>query len=138
MDQEEYLKTRLYAEIEWYEMKSARNKKLYLGLLSIQLIMATALLLISIFGSPDNNTMRFFFIVFPAIILLCIGLAAVHKYHEHWIKYRTSAESLKHVKYHFETNSPPFDGDDAFNQLVVRVEALISPDHTDRSEPKAK
>jgi len=134
MEQDEYLRTRLYAEIDWYEMKSARNKKLYLSLNSIQLFCAAVLALLAFFTDERLGVMQALFVILPVVIMLCFGLAAIHKYHEHWIKYRTSAESLKHIRYLFESGSAPFDGEDAYNALVVRVEALISPDHTDRTE----
>jgi len=119
-------------------MKSARNKKLYLSMNSLQITSTLALAAYAGLAPLDDWMNRLVLILLAVVILFCFGLAAIHKYHEHWIKYRTSAESLKHIKYLFETRSEPFNGDDAFNALVVRVEALISPDHTDRTERTAQ
>ena len=64
------------------------------------------------------------------IIAVSTGVSSIYKFHENWIEYRTTAETLKHELYLFETKSPPYDKENAFQELVQRVESLISKEHT--------
>jgi hypothetical protein len=58
------------------------------------------------------------------------GIVSLFQFREHWLEYRTTAESLKHEKYMFLTKSGPYSGDDAFSTLVNHVEALVSEENT--------
>ena len=58
------------------------------------------------------------------------GLSALFKYHENWIEYRITSETLKHEKYLFQAKCSPYDNEDAFCKLVQRVERLISKENT--------
>jgi hypothetical protein len=51
--------------------------------------------------------------------------------HEHWIKYRATAESLRKEKFLFLTETDPYDKDHAFHLLVQRVDVLLSKENTD-------
>ena len=59
-------------------------------------------------------------------VALIAGLITLYRFQELWIEYRTTAETLKHEKYLYLTQSTPYDGERAFNLLVNRVEGLIS------------
>jgi hypothetical protein len=50
---------------------------------------------------------------------------------EHWIEYRSTAESLRKEKFLFLTQTDPYDKDDAFHLLVQRVEALLSKENAE-------
>lgn len=64
------------------------------------------------------------------IIAISAGLSALYKYHENWLEYRTTAETLKHEKYLFQTKCSPYNNDDAFCKLVQRTERLISKENS--------
>jgi hypothetical protein len=64
------------------------------------------------------------------IIAVSAGLPALYKYHENWIEYRTTAETLKHEKHLFQAKCSPYDNDNSFCKLVQRVEGLISKENT--------
>ena len=72
------------------------------------------------------------------IIAVSAGMSALYKYHENWIEYRTTSETLKHDKYLYQTKSSPYNNEDAFNRLVQRVEGLISKENTKWSRSTAK
>jgi hypothetical protein len=64
------------------------------------------------------------------VIAICAGLAAINKFQENWLMYRTTCETLRHEKFLFMTKTKPYDDNEAFNQFVVRVENLISKENT--------
>lgn len=67
--------------------------------------------------------------ILGVIIAVATGLMALNKYHENWIEYRKTAESLKHEKYLFQTQSGVYEKDKAFKLLVMRVESILSKEN---------
>jgi hypothetical protein len=63
-------------------------------------------------------------------VALSAGLSALYKFHENWIEYRTTSETLKHEKFFFLTKCSLYDDDNAYHKLVQRVEGLISKENT--------
>jgi len=64
------------------------------------------------------------------LIAISAATGSLFKYHENWIQYRATSEALKHEKYLFLGRSSPYDGDNAFQVLVQRVELLISKENS--------
>ena len=65
-----------------------------------------------------------------AITAIAAGVISLYQFREHWIDYRTTAESLKHEKYMYQTRTGPYAEDESFALLVERAEALISQENT--------
>lgn len=133
MEQNEYINQRLEDQINWYSRKSSYNKKWTLSLRIIEITFAAIIPFIAGLGEkiPYNA-----FIIGSCGIIISIsaGLSALNKYHENWIEYRTTSESLKHEKYLFLTKTNPYDSENAFQQLVIRVESLISKENSQWSK----
>jgi len=64
------------------------------------------------------------------VIAICAGVSSLLQFQEHWIKYRTTAESLKKEKYLYFTNSEPYDTKNPLPILVQRIESLVSQENT--------
>jgi hypothetical protein len=130
MGEEEYLNDRLNDQINWYDKKSQTNQKWFKRLRFLEIVAATIIPFIAGIGS---NTIPYYSIIIGGlgvIIAVSAGLSALYKYHENWIEYRTTSETLKHEKYLFQAKCYPYDGDNAFCKLVQRVEGLISKENT--------
>jgi len=129
MTEEEYLNDRLNDQIDWYDKKSQINQKWFKGLRFLEIIAAAIIPFLAGIGS----TVPYYPVIIGAlgvIIAVSAGLSALSKYHENWIEYRTTSETLKHEKYLFQTRCSPYDGDNSFCKLVHRVESLISKENT--------
>lgn len=130
MDQDEYLKTRLDDQVAWYDGKSAWNKRLFV-LLSIVQITAAALIPFLVgYVTDARPCVKFVVGLLGVVVALTVGIIVLLRLQENWHRYRTTAETLRHEKYLFQTGSPPYDGDEAFTVLVERTEAVISREHT--------
>jgi hypothetical protein len=64
------------------------------------------------------------------LVATAAGFSSLLKFQENWIKYRTSAESLKKEKFLFQTGVAPYDGETPLVLLVQRVETLVSQENT--------
>jgi len=129
MSEEEYFKDRLNNQIDWYDGKSQTNQKWFKRLRLLEIVTAAIIPFLAGIGTkmPYNSIIIG---VLGVIIAVSAGLSALYKYHENWIEYRTTSETLKHEKYLFQAKCSPYDSEDAFCKLVQRVEGLISKENT--------
>ena len=129
MTEEEYIEERLNDQIIWYSKKSQTNQKWFQGLRFLEIIVAAIIPFLAGIGS----VVPYYSIIIgllSVIIAVSAGLPALYKYHENWIEYRTTAETLKHEKHLFQAKCSPYDNDNSFCKLVQRVEGLISKENT--------
>jgi len=129
MNEEEYIKKRLQDQINWYSTKSLWNQKWFKRLKVLEIVCAAIIPFIAGMGSIVPYY-QFVIGFLGVIIAVSSGISSIYKFHENWIEYRTTAETLKHELYLFQTKSQPYDKENAFQELVQRVESLISKEHT--------
>lgn len=129
MDEQEYIKTRLENQIEWYDKKSQHSKYWFKSLRLIEIIFAA---LIPFWAGVGVKLPCYQVIIagLGVAIAVSASIGAVNKYQENWIEYRTTTETLKHEKYLFQTKCKPYDGDNSYHRLVQRVESLISKENS--------
>ena len=60
----------------------------------------------------------------------CPGIVSLYRFQENWNEYRASAESFKQEKYLYLALVEPYNGDQPFELLVQRVEALLQRETT--------
>jgi len=123
MSPEQYLAERVDDQLEWYEKKSADNKKWYHRLQLLTLIAAAAIPIISL-SSPDYNV-RLLVAIIGSITAIAAGIVTLFQFKDLWIDYRSTAERLKYEKFLFLTGSAPYQNDDAFSEFVTRIESII-------------
>lgn len=128
MTPDEYIADRVEGQIAWYDRKSRLNKRGFVILQIITLVASASIPVFSIFSG--DMWARLVVAVLGSATAVTTGFVSLYQFREHWIEYRTTAESLKHEKYMFQTKTGPYSGDDAFSLLVERVEALVSQENT--------
>lgn len=134
MNDHEYIKSRLDEEQQWYSAKSRTNQAWHKRLQILQLAAAASIPFLATFAQ-DALWARITIGVLGIGIAVIAGLVAIYKYEEKWIKYRTTAESLKHEKFRYLTKTTPYNNaQTAFTLLVERVESLISQENRDWSQ----
>ena len=126
MNAEEYIKKRLYDQINWYSQKSSFYKKCFYTARTIEIILASIMTVLASIPLKIPFLIPFF----SLSIVIIASLLALYKFQELWISYRTTSESLKHEKYLFKTNTPPYNTEDSFNLLVKNVEQIISSENS--------
>lgn len=134
MDDNEYIKQRLEAQQKWYSNKSQSYQAWYKRLQIIQLLAAASIPFLASYANAGISLIKILVGVLGVLIAGITGLLALYKFEEKWIKYRTTAESLKHEKFRYLTRTMPYDGEAPFPLLVQRVESLISQENRDWSQ----
>jgi Protein of unknown function (DUF4231) len=115
---------RLQEAIDWYDQRAGENQRLYKWLKLLELAVAAAVAVVAGVGSPVWVTGGL-----AAVVVVLEGAQHLFQFQEHWITYRTTAESLKHEHYLYLARAGPYGGEDRHGRLAMRTEALISQEH---------
>jgi hypothetical protein len=131
MNEQSYIDERLENQIVWYDKKSCLNKKYHKISSVIEIITAATIP----FLSGMSFKYKMIVIGFLGVLITVISsMKSLFKFHENWIEYRTTAETLRHEKYLYKTKSGIYSSDDSFSTLVERVEGMISKENTKWSQ----
>ena len=133
MDDEEYIKQRLDNQQEWYNKNSQNNQRWHKFIQVSQILFAASIpFLPSVI--KESSALNITTGALGVLIAVITGISALYKFDEKWIKYRTTAESLKHERILYLTRVEPYDGAGPFPLMVHRVETLISQENRDWSQ----
>ena len=128
MSPEQYLKERIDDQIKWYDDKSRNNKRGYIILRFVEIGSAAAIPFLA--GFNHYPYALFAVGLLGIVVSVCAAATSLLQLQEHWIEYRTTAESLKKERYLYVTEVEPYHGDDRFALLVQGVETLVSKENT--------
>lgn len=128
MKEEEYIQNRLDDQIAWYSSKSQFNQKCFKRFRIVEIVSAAIIPFLAGIG-PNFPFYQVVIGSLGVIIAVSAGISAIYKFHENWIEYRTTAETLKHEKYLYLAKCAPYEGDNPFHTLVQRVESIISKEN---------
>jgi hypothetical protein len=132
MTEEQYIELRLQNQINWYDKKSAKQKR-WFYMLKMVTVSATALIPFFSIGVKAQVVSVWITAALGVIATLSEGGLSLGKFHEKWIQYRSTSEQLKHELNAYITASGVYSAGSApdnFDQLVTRVENLISNENT--------
>src|SRR5688500_95421 len=113
MDANQYLQERLDTQITWYDDKSAFNKKANTIAKIVEIVCAAVIPVLAGYARGGDELVSLGIGVLGVIVAATAGISAVMKFQEQWLKYRTTAESLKKEKYLFQTKVEPYDAEDS-------------------------
>jgi len=112
---------RLDDQLAWYDRKAGSNRRWYLTL-RITVIVAAAVV-------PLFSLLNFKFVTsaLGALIVIVEGIQQLNNFHDNWLRYRATAEDLKHEKYLYAAGAGAYRAaDDAKRLLAERVEEILS------------
>jgi hypothetical protein len=117
-----FIKKRVDDQIEWYSAQASKNKKFYIAARASVLLMSAAVPIITAYDFSYSNI---FLQIFGVSIVCIRSMEDLMKFHENWINYRSTSESLKHEKYVFISKSDE-DQSSEFQNFVLVIENIIS------------
>ncbi len=130
LDCDTYLQERLNQQLSWLSQVSRANKRAFLRLRLLEVLLGTGITIFSPFSARWGWG--------PLAIALAGGgiavsgsVLALNRHQENWLRYRGLAEALKREKYLFLTGTPPYDdSSNAFPRLVAACESLIGAENS--------
>ena len=123
----EYIEQRLEPEIDYYELRSAKNKRCF-HLASLAAIVASAL--VPVLAAADFD--RVVLATSGGVASVVLASLALFKWQENWLQFRGNAEGLKKERALYDTRTGPYrdlTDDELTELLTLRVEELISREH---------
>jgi hypothetical protein len=128
----EYFEQRLDDQINWYDKKSSSNQTAYKRLRLIEIIAAASIPLLAGYTQVTEYAkgVGLAMGIIGLIVAVLAGIVSLYRFQENWNEYRASAESLKQEKYLYLARVEPYNGDQPFELLVQRVEALLKSETT--------
>ena len=130
MSEDEYMKSRIEEQINWYSTKASLNKKKYY--LCNSTVIVVSALITSMSGFDFFPTAKNLLLgLMGALIAIVTGLSSLYKFHEKWTEYRSTAEAMLQEKFLFATLTGPYDKqEEPLKLLVGRIENLISKENS--------
>ena len=130
MNEKEYLEQRVDDQINWYDKKSATNKKFHNYLKFSEIILALSIPLLAGFVTYETDYIKYLIGVLGFLVAGIAGVMNQFQFKDKWTEYRTVSESLKQEKYLFQTKTAYYNSENSFDNFVERVENLISKENT--------
>ena len=138
-DVDNYIKSRLDDQIQWYEQKANTSKLRHRELQRIIIIASGIIPIVSLAASASGDWWKLIGLLITAILGCIITIATafteMEKYFESWILYRTTAESLRREKLLFMNDAGEYSdlsGSVKNKALVDRVELMKSSSETSK------
>ena len=120
---------RLEDQINWYDRKSAQQKR-YFNILKIVTIVGAATIPILTTVRLDAKLSQTITAALGAAIVVIEGIQQLYQLQTNWILYRSTCESLRHEKYLYLGHAGPYAvAQDAHSLLAERIESLVSQEH---------
>jgi uncharacterized protein DUF4231 len=115
---------RLEEQIAWYDTKSASNRRWFKRLKMTEIVAAAFIPFVAASKIPHSEIATG---ILGVLITVFEGTLQLNQFHENWIEYRATCESLRHEKYMFMAGAGPYTGVENPRALLAeRVEALVS------------
>jgi hypothetical protein len=130
MKEEEYLTVRVKDQIDWYDRKSAWNKKWFMRLKVMEIFLALFVPFLTGYITSNTPGLKITVGLIGVMVAAIAGITTLYKLQENWLTYRGVAESLKYEQFLYLTRSGPYKDPDAFPAFVERIEGLISKENT--------
>lgn len=128
MNADEYLQSRVNDQINWMEGKSKYNQKMYKLLKLLEIVAAAAVPFLVNFRK-DSQEVTIIAGALGVLIVVLQGVHQIYRYHQNWLTYRTTIETLKREKFLFETQTEPYNTMDAYKRFVQNIEALLADEN---------
>jgi len=132
MDQDEYVSERVDDQITYYDVQSKNSQKAFKILTSIQIISGALIPIISGFSKSIDYS-EWITALLGLAVTCTTAFLALNKYQERWINYRTTCETLRHLKHLFITRSSPYKDEESFDGFVNDIESVISKENSEWS-----
>ena len=124
---------RLDDQIAWYEDRSSRNQRYYKVMKITVIVLAALIPLLSGLNIPSialASVPAWVLGILGALVAIIEGIQQVGQYHENWISYRSTVESLKQEKFLYLAKAGAYAvAPDPHVLLAERIESLISQEH---------
>ncbi|MCS6930128.1 MAG: DUF4231 domain-containing protein [Saprospiraceae bacterium] len=127
-----YLEKRVQDQINWYEKKSAANKRWFHRLRVATIACGALIPLLVGYANNSWEWLKYLAGLLGVVVAISEGLISLHRYHEKWHIYRLTAERLIRERWLYESGaSEEYAQRDevAFRRFVQRAEQIMASEN---------
>lgn len=131
LNEDDYMKTRVDDQIKWYSEKSSDAQWWYKVYKRVVLLLSMSIPIAALVLKVEG-CLKLYVAIAGAIIAIMEGLQSLNKYHENWISYRATSETLKQEKYMYLTKAGVYSclsDENRFQDFAARCETIISSEN---------
>ncbi len=137
MNEDEYIKSRVDDQISYYDTQSGKSQSIFKRLTGLQIISGALIPIIAGFSSEICFS-EWITAILGLMVTCATAFLALNKYQERWLNFRTTCESLLHLKHLFLTSSTPYQDENKFDRFVHDIESIISKENSEWSSYMSK
>jgi hypothetical protein len=115
------LERRLKPQLTWYDSRAQVAKRWNVSLITTQLCMTSSIPVANALLSTSTVST-----VLAAAAALATGYLQLGKFHDDWVRYRTTAAALDAIKLRYELKLSPFEGPGRHALLIEETEKAIA------------
>jgi Protein of unknown function (DUF4231) len=129
MEIQEYLDTRLFDQINYYSKKSRLNRKYFHWFKTIEISISVVIPFLTGY-IKENDFVKYSIGALGIVLAVLTGLEVLFKFHDKWINYRSTLETLKQEKYMFLSQAGPYKNDQSLSTLAERIETILAKENS--------
>lgn len=114
------------AYFELYSRGATRNRVAYQIGRVATLLLAAAVTVLAAVGAPAALSASL-----AAAIVVIEGMQQLFQWHQNWISYRASAETLRRHAFAYAARTAPYDGEDRAGRLAAMLTELTERENVD-------
>jgi len=130
----DYVTDRLQEQITYYGKKSRENQSAYHRIKVTEIIISVTIPALTAY-LKDYECIKYVIVMLGVILAILTSTQIIYKYHEKWIMFRSTSESLKQEKFMYKTSSGPYKINSigvgsTVADLAERVEVILSKENS--------
>ncbi len=128
---QEYLRDRIDDQIQYYERKSALNRRRHYTAKTVVIISGALIPILIGYSTEGRESLKYFAGVLGVIITIVEGIMNLRKYQETWATYRLTIEALRREKLLFQSGVGDYQNEaEAFPNFVFKAEQILSTENS--------
>ncbi len=127
-----YLESRVKDQINWYEKKSASNKRWFHYLRTTVIVSGALIPLLVGYANGPMEWLKYLAGLLGAVVAIAEGILSLRRYRDLWSTYRLTAERLNRERWLYENGAlEEYASKDeaAFRHFVQRAEQIMASEN---------
>ncbi len=127
----EYLESRYYDQIKYYESAAKRNQKQYKDFQWTLIILSTVTTILAALPKFKCFDFQYVIVFTSATVTIITSALKTFQYQELWVTYRSTIEQLRPEIYYYKLNVGDYGQTNVDKEtlFVSRVEAILNKEH---------
>lgn len=127
----DYLETRYYDQLKYYEKASGKNQRRYKNFQWILIVVSTLTTIFAATNEFAGFDLHYLIVVSSAVVTVLTAALKTFQYQELWVNYRNTIEQLKPEIFYYRYNVGDYGNPEVDKEIlfISRIESILSKEH---------